>query len=207
MRIRDNIAKIKKEIKSTGREVRLIAVTKKAAAEQIREAIDSGITAIGENRVQDAIKKFKNIPAVEKHFIGHLQTNKAKLAVQFFDVIQSVDTLKLAKEIDKRARDLGKVMQVMIQVNVGDEKKYGVAAEDAEEFYNKLLKLVHIKVVGLMTIAPYVDVDETRPYFRKLAELNNKLSLPHLSMGMSDDYMVAIEEGATMIRVGTAIFS
>ncbi len=209
MGIAENIESIRKRIEGAakGRNVVLMAVTKKASIRQIRESIGCGINVIGESRVDVAIDKFFRLPVVEKHMIGHLQCNKAKLAVQHFDVIQSVDSLKLAKEIDKRAKGLDKVMPVMIEVNVsGEDQKYGISPLETEHFYDKLLKLTNIKVTGLMAMAPYVAPKETRPYFIKMKRLNDVLKLPHLSMGMSNDFEVAVEEGSTMVRIGTAIF-
>jgi len=208
MSIQSNIAEILKRIEEakvqSGQDVTLMAVTKKSTLAQTTEAISAGIRVIGENRVQAAAEKFPHLPPVEKHMIGHLQTNKVKHAVKLFDCIQSVDTLKLAKEIDKRTVS---VMPVMIEVNVsGEEQKYGVPPTDVDVFYDKMLKLTNLRVVGLMTMAPYVDKEETRQYFKKLRKINETLGLKYLSMGMSNDFEVAVEEGSNLVRVGTAIF-
>lgn len=186
-------------------EITLVAVTKQADITQIREALNCGITAFGENRVLEAIERLKSLSPVEKHMLGHLQTNKVKAAVQFFDCIQSVDSLKLAKEIDKQALSLGKLMPVMIEVKF-EEQKQGIEPDEIEGFYNSLIKLTNIKVIGLMTMAPYVPAEQTRPYFQKMKKLNERLGLRHLSMGTSNDFEVAIEEGSTMVRIGSAIF-
>ena len=209
MDMRERLREVKRRIAlaAKGRRVRLIAVTKQAGIAQVREAVDLGVRAIGENRVKEAVERFRQLPPVEKHLLGHLQSNKARLAVEHFDVIQSLDSLKLAKEIDRWAIGFGKVMQVMIEVNVsGEEQKFGIRPSEAEHFLGQLLKLTHIKVIGLMCMAPWVAPEETRPFFRRLKDINKGLKLPHLSMGMSNDFEVAIEEGSTMVRIGTAIF-
>jgi PLP dependent protein len=214
--ILENISLLKQRIasacKRSGRnpdEIRIIAVSKKATAEDIRIALGCGITAIGESRVLESIDKLEALKGLqfEKHLIGHLQTNKVKAAVEQFDCIQSVDSLKLAKEISQKAAGLNKVMPVMIEVNIsGEEQKYGISAMEVEHFYDKLLKLTNIKVVGLMGIAPYVEPEQTRPYFKTLKQINDILKLPNLSMGMSNDFEIAIEEGSNMVRIGTAVF-
>jgi len=194
MSIAENLRSVREKIDKAakGREIILVCVTKRANVPQIKEAIDSGVRVIGENRVKDAIEKFFKLPIVEKHMIGHLQTNKVKHAVQHFDVIQSVDSLKLAKEIDKRSVAIGKVMPVMIEVNVsGEEQKHGIKPADANDFLNQLTKLINIKVIGLMTMAPFVVAEKTRPYFAKLRQINMQLKLPHLSMGTNGLYRSA----------------
>jgi PLP dependent protein len=199
--------RIRKAAKKAGRdpsEIALVAVTKRSEVEEIRAAIDGGIRAIGEGRIE-AIDKFRSLPPVAKHFIGNLQTNKVKAVVQHFDCIQSLDSWKLATEIDKRARDLGKIMPVMIEVRF-EEQKNGIGPSDVIDFYKRLLTLTNIKVLGLMTMAPLVEPEKTRPYFRKMKALNEKLGLRYLSMGMSNDFEVAIEEGSNMVRIGRALF-
>ncbi len=127
--------------------------------------------------------------------------------MQLFDCIQSIDSLKLAKEINKRTVGAGKTMRVFFEVNIGDENsKYGISIQEAESFYDKLLKLTNLKVEGIMSILPYVEPEQTRPYFRELKQLQQKLNLKWLSAGMSNDYLIAVQEGANMIRLGTAIF-
>jgi hypothetical protein len=185
-------------------EVSLVAVTKKADVPRINQAIKAGVKIIGENRVQAAAEKFPDIMPVERHMIGHLQTNKVRHAVRLFDCIQSVDTLKVAREIDRRT---ARLMPVFIEVNIsGEEQKYGIEPEDVAAFYDKILKLTNLKVQGLMAIAPYVEAEQTRPYFAKMKKLNDELGLRFLSMGMTNDFEVAVEEGSNMVRVGTAIF-
>lgn len=212
MSIGDKISQLLKELE----EVKLVAVTKTVPTELIREAVKSGVRIIGENRVQEALRKYEELKDldVQWHLIGHLQTNKVKYAVKIFDVIQSVDSKKLALEIDKRAQMLGKVQPVMIEVNVaGEETKYGVKPDELELFYLSIRELKNIEVVGLMTIAPLVDnPEDVRWVFKRLRGLRDmlnhkyKANLTELSMGMSDDYKVAIEEGATMVRIGRKIF-
>jgi len=203
MGIKENLDNIWQSINSINPEVSLIAVTKKADIEQTKEAIRCGVNKIGENRVQQALEKFPHLPPVEKHMIGHLQTNKVKHVVKNFDVIQSLDSLKLAKEINKRT---DKIIPVMIEVNYEDQK-FGIPTTEVEHFYDQVLKFTNLKVIGLMTVAPYVEPEETRPYFATMKKMNDSLKLPELSMGMTNDYKVAIEEGSTMVRIGTAIFS
>lgn len=215
MDISKNIEQVQNKIKQAAEKVnrnpeniKLVAVTKTASVEQTKKAIDSGVQIIGENRLQVAEEKFPHLPRAEKHMIGHLQTNKVKRVVQIFDVIQSVDSLKLAKEIDKRAQEEGKIMPVMLQVNsAGEEQKFGVPLSEAKEFYTKLMSFMNIKVTGIMTMAPMVEPEETRPYFRETKRLADQLNLKEISMGMTNDYHIAIEEGSTIVRVGRDIFN
>ncbi|MFH1133865.1 MAG: YggS family pyridoxal phosphate-dependent enzyme [Nanoarchaeota archaeon] len=203
--IRDRMAKAAHRCGRQPREVRLMAATKHAAVEQIRDAIASGIGLIGENYVQDAAQKSPQLPQVEKHFIGSLQSNKVKLAVKLFDCIQSVDSLRLAKEIDKAALEQNKAMPVFIEINPGEESKGGVPFGDAGALYNQMVKLPHIKIRGLMGIAPLHG--DARAFFRRMKKTADELGLKELSMGMSDDFEIAIEEGSTMVRVGRALFA
>jgi PLP dependent protein len=211
MAVAERIATVRERIRaaaeSVGRdesEITLLAVTKSSGRPEIMDAIAAGITAIGESRLPDAIDKISGL-SVEKHFIGHLQSNKARLAVGHFDCIQTVDSLKLAREIDTQAKGFGKVMPIMIEVNF-EEQKNGIRPDAVIGFYNQILALTNIRVIGLMTMAPYVPAEETRPYFKKMKKLNNTLNLRYLSMGMSNDFEIAIQEGSTMVRIGSAIF-
>ncbi len=186
--------------------IKLIAVTKTFPVDTINKAIDLGINSIGETKVQEAKKKFEEIGRkVEWHMVGHLQSNKAKDAVKIFDVIHSIDRMKIAKKVSDECLGLNKKMPVLVEVNL-TEDKFGVKPEEIVEFVNEIKKLEGIEIEGLMTIAPLVEPEETRPHFRKLKELALKCNLKELSMGMSNDFQVAIEEGATMVRIGTAIF-
>jgi pyridoxal phosphate enzyme (YggS family) len=198
-------------------EIKLVAVTKTATIEQIEEAIKTGVKIIGENKVQEAKEKYQIITAdIEWHLVGHLQTNKVKYAVEIFDCIHSVDSIKLAEEIDKRSLQFGKTTNVLVEVNVsGEETKCGIKPEEVEPFLKEISKFSRIRVRGLMTIAPIVeDKEEVRPYFRKLRELSKEIKskniknvrMDYLSMGMSEDFEIAIEEGANMVRIGRGIF-
>ena len=222
--IKNNLEIINKKIRKAAlkvnrnpEEIKLVAVTKTATTEQIEEAINAGVKIIGENRVQDAKKKYQIFTAdVEWHLIGHLQTNKAKYAVEIFNCIHSVDSIKLAQEIDKRSLQFGKIMDVLVEVNVsGEETKYGIKSEEVETFLKEISEFPRIRIRGLMTIAPIVeDKEEVRPYFRKLRELSEKIKsknienikIDYLSMGMTEDFEIAIEEGANMVRIGRGIF-
>lgn len=200
-------------------DITLIAVTKTVEPDLIVKAVEIGLRVFGENRMQEAQKKItsnelKGISEkITWHMIGHLQKNKVKPAVELFDVIQSADSLELAGEINRHAEKAGKIQRVLIQVKLSDEEsKHGISREKIIELLGAMKKMENLKVMGLMTIPPYfVDAQMARPYFRELRELRDKAEevgfhLPELSMGMSNDFGVAIEEGATMVRVGTAIF-
>lgn len=200
-----------------GDQVKLIAVTKNQDVEAMREAIDNGITAIGENRVQEVLQKLPVLArAVECHLIGHLQSNKVRQILPTVDLIHSVDSYRLAAEINRVAAKLGKRKDVLIQVNVaGEVTKFGVLPEQTIDLAKALNELKQVRLCGLMTIAPHVENPEmVRPIFKKLYQLFMELQamqLEHtdiqwLSMGMTNDYMIAIEEGANLVRVGTGIF-
>ncbi len=215
--INERIKKIALKVNKNPGEIKLVAVTKTATIEQIKEAINVGVKIIGENKVQEAKEKYQILTDdIEWHLVGHLQTNKVKYAVEIFDLIHSVDSIKLAKEIDKRSQQFGKTTNVLVEVNVsGEETKYGIKPEEVELFLEEISKFSRIRVRGLMTIAPIVKhKEEARPYFKKLRELSEKISykdiknvkMDYLSMGMTDDFEVALEEGANMIRIGRAIF-
>lgn len=191
--------------------VKLICVTKTAGIEQINEVIGCGCVDIGENRVQDAIVKYNAIgDKAIWHLIGHLQTNKVKDAVKIFSLIHSVDSIHLAKEISKEAGKINKKQDILIQVKTSGEKsKFGLTPGEADTFFNEVTLYPNINILGLMTIAPEVSDPETvRPYFRRLREIRDGIGskLQVLSMGMTNDFEVAIEEGATMVRIGRAVF-
>lgn len=222
--VSENILKIKQKIwevcQKVGRnpdEITIVAVTKTVPVEKIKEAINAGIYDIGENRVQELLEKRNSLENVRWHFVGHLQTNKVKYIVDFIHLIHSVDSLKLALEIDKRAEKINRPVDVLIEVNTSGEKtKYGVKPEETIEIVKQIsenCKFVHIK--GLMTLAAYSpDPENARPMFKMLKNLSDEIAklnlknveMKHLSMGMSNDYWIAIEEGATIVRIGTAIF-
>jgi hypothetical protein len=187
----------------------LIAVSKTVDAERIRRAVAAGVAALGENRVQEAREKIEALGRpVPWHLIGSLQTNKAKDAARLFDWIHSVDRLELARELSRRAHGAERTLDVLLQVNLGDEpQKGGVAPAEVKRLHEAVAGLPGLRVRGLMAIPPATEsAERARPYFRRLRELREELGLEHLSMGMSADFEVAIEEGATMVRVGTAIF-
>lgn len=198
-------------------EVELVCVTKEAGIPQIDEVLASGVRIIGENRVQDALAKHRVIrPKAAWHLVGHLQTNKVRDAVSIFSLIHSLDSVHLAGEIDKEAKRIGKVQDALVQVNVSGEKtKFGVTPAALTDIIEKVSLYQNISIKGLMTIAPAADNPEkSRPYFRALRELRDKINAVRctqyavriLSMGMTDDFEVAIEEGSTMVRIGRAIF-
>jgi hypothetical protein len=219
-----NINKIKQRIAvaavRVGRDphsIKLMAVTKTVPPERILKAIEAGVTLLGENYVQEAKDKIALIgDSARWHMIGHLQTNKAKYAVKLFDCIHSVDRLELAQELDRRARPGGSKINILVEVNVsGEQTKNGVPALEAMDLIQRLSHLDNLAVHGLMTMAPYADNPEnSRPYFKALRNLRNDIlrtgiigiRMEELSMGMTDDFEVAIEEGSTIIRVGRAIF-
>ncbi|MGB6371235.1 MAG: YggS family pyridoxal phosphate-dependent enzyme [Atribacterota bacterium] len=222
--IKNNLEIINEKIKKAAlkanrnpEEIKLVAVTKTATIEQIKEAISAGVKIIGENKVQEAKEKYQILSAdIEWHLVGHLQTNKVKYAIEIFDLIHSVDSIKLAKEIDRRSLQFGMITNVLVEVNVsGEETKYGIKPEEVEPFLKEISEFSRIKVRGLMTITPIAeDKEEVRPYFRKLRELFEKIKIKniknirmdYLSMGMTEDFEVAIEEGANMVRIGRGIF-
>ena len=212
--IKENVQKILKELPQG---VELIAAAKTRTSEEISEAIEAGVKIIGENYLQESLDVFKIIGKRAKyHFIGHLQKNKIRKAVGMFDLIETVDSRETAEEIDKRCRQINKIMPVLIEINSGREKqKFGVFPEIAEELIKNVSSFKNIKVMGLMTMGPrFGDPEDSRPYFietRKIFEKIKSLNLPntemkYLSMGMTNSYKVAIQEGANMVRIGTKIF-
>jgi len=221
MGIRENLERVKERIaraaRSVGRdpsEVLLVAVSKTVEPERIREAVEAGVTDLGENRVQEAREKIELLGRIARwHLIGTLQRNKAKYAVRLFDMIQSVDSIALVEELEKRASRVERVIPVLVEVKTSpEETKHGVAPEDVDALVDRILEAEHLDFRGLMTIAPYVeDPEMARPSFRTLRGVKERLEargipVEHLSMGMSGDFEVAIQEGATMVRIGTAIF-
>ena len=206
---------------SSGRnpaDIRLVTVSKKMPEEKIIEAIEAGADILGENFIQEARQKAEHLASrnVSWHFIGHLQSNKAKYAVKIFDLIHTVDSLKLALELNKRAEKINKIQHILIQVNIsGELSKSGAEPDKILDLLKKINLLKNLSVQGLMTIPPfYSDPEKARPFFaslRNLKEKINKEALPgiymkELSMGMTGDFEAAIEEGATLVRIGTAIF-
>jgi hypothetical protein len=205
MSIKDNLQRILTEIGS----VKLIAVTKYATPEQIQELYAAGQRVFGENRIQVAKEKIAQYPDVEWHLIGHLQTNKAKQAVQLFQLIHSIDSLHLAEAISREAVRQNKIQDILIQVNIGKEpQKSGCQPEDTAALVAAARKLPNIQVRGLMAMAPLSEYSEdSRPYFKQMKTIFDSIpGLSVLSMGMSGDYKIALAEGATMVRIGSALF-
>ena len=201
-------------------DITLLCVVKEATIADVVRAIEDGVEDLGENRVQDALLRrdqlSSNLDAIRWHFIGHLQKNKVKKAVRLFDVIHSLDSLDIAEEIDSSAGDMGKIQEVLLQVNVsGEDTKHGISGERLSDFIESIRALENIKVTGLMTLAPYsANPEDSRPHFKSLRALRDRLAnfnrvnvnISNLSMGMSGDFEVAIEEGADIVRIGSAIF-
>lgn len=224
MSVADNIRNVQARIQAAARRsgrdpesITIVAVTKTVSIQKIQEALSAGIRYLGENRAQEAKGKIQALGRpVPWHMIGHLQTNKARQAVDLFDMIQSVDSLRLAEALSKEAGKKKKELPILVQVNIsGEERKFGVEAEEAAGLIRAISTLRELSVQGLMTIPPYFgDPEESRPIYRLLHEMSQEISsmdldgvqMKHLSMGMSHDFETAVEEGATLVRVGTDIF-
>ena len=200
-----------------GTKIKLLAAAKSQSIDALRTAVAAGVTLVGENYVQEAKEKRQQIKAtVEWHMIGHLQRNKTKAAVEVFDVIQSLDNVALARELDKAGRRCGKHIRALVEVNLGgEESKTGIDRNGVTGLLQEIAELSNLRIEGLMTVPPFQnDLEKVRPYFRDLRELKENLDvrnlpnieLKELSMGMTHDYTVAIEEGATIVRIGTALF-
>lgn len=223
-KISERLEKVKKEIKAAeagsrfkDNEVLLIAVSKTHSADEINDAIKAGVTDIGENKVQEILEKYDDVDSVKWHMIGHLQTNKVKYIINKVSMIHSVDSFRLAEEIQKRAKNANLNMDILIQIDPADEEtKFGVDPSEAKGLMTDILESCpNITIRGLMSMVPFSDnPEDVRKYFRKAKELYDELSkishknakFDYLSMGMSNDYKVAIEEGSNMVRIGTAIF-
>lgn len=224
MSIESNIVLLKERIKSacarTGRnsdDIMLVAVTKTIDIERINEAVKCGIKMLGENRVQEIMDKYGRTESdVSWHMIGHLQTNKVKYIVDKVSMIHSVDSLKLVDEIDKRFKSYGRIIDVLVEINIGkEESKHGINPEDTLQFIINASKYDNVRIKGLMTVAPALDdLEKVRPYFKAMKKLfdgikSNRIDnvdMVYLSMGMTNDFEIAIEEGANIIRIGTGIF-
>ena len=198
--------------------VRLVAVSKTIATERVKDALECGVTILGENYIQEAREKFNALVQypVGWHFIGHLQSNKAKYAVRLFDLIHSVDSLKLARELHKQAQKADKVQAILVQVNIsGEGTKSGISAKEAPGLISEISRMECLSIKGLMTMPPYFyQPEKVRPFFAALRQLRDEIknqapanvSMQELSMGMTGDFEVAIQEGASLVRIGTAIF-
>ena len=219
--IRDNLSRVRERIERAaqraGRDpkgINLVAVSKTVEVARIKEAIEAGVLILGENYIQEAQKKIEAIgKPVSWHFIGHLQSNKARYAVRLFDVVHSTDSIPLAEELNRRAEQEERVIRVMIEVNLSREAtKFGTDEERMFSLAKRIQDLKHLSLEGLMTMPPYFDSPEmSRPYYVALRELKERMikegvPMKELSMGMSNDFEIAIEEGATYVRIGTAIF-
>ena len=222
----ENIGIIQKQISGAalkaGRrpeDITLIAITKTVSHEKIKQAMEFGLRIFGENRVQEAKEKIINLSEKDKskkiewHLVGHLQKNKAKPAVELFDMIHSVDSVELAEELDKHAKKINKKQNILAQVKLSEEEtKHGILKENLLQLTQKVSQMENLELSGLMTIPPFFeDAEMTRPFFRKLRELRDDINskgfhLKELLMGMTNDFKTAIEEGATMVRIGTGIF-
>ena len=214
MTIKENVQKILSELPDG---VELVAAAKTRSPEEILEAVQAGVTNVGENYVQEAERAYEVVGnSARWHLIGHLQKNKAKKAVGIFDMVETVDSVDIAMKIDKRCRQIGKVMPVLVEVNSGrEQQKAGVLPDNAEQLIREISVLQNVKVMGLMTMGPqFGDPEDSRPYFvetKRVFDRIKELCLPdvemrYLSMGMSNSYRVALEEGANIVRIGTRIF-
>jgi PLP dependent protein len=219
--IRENLSRVRERIERAAqkagrdpKEIELVAASKTVEVARIKEAIEAGVSILGENYVQEAEKKIEALgKPVSWHFIGHLQSNKARYAVRLFDVIHSIDSIPLAEELNRRAEQPDRVIKVMIEVNLSKEAtKFGTDEEKVLNLAKRIQSSKHLSLEGLMTMPPYFDSPEmSRPYYVALRELKERMTkegipMKELSMGMSNDFEIAIEEGATYVRVGTAIF-
>jgi pyridoxal phosphate enzyme (YggS family) len=219
--VKENLLKVRERIERAAqkagrdpKEIKLVAVSKTVEVDRIKEAIEAGVSILGENYVQEAQEKIEALgKSVSWHFIGHLQSNKAKYAVRLFDVIHSIDSIPLAEELNRRVEQPDRVIRVMIEVNLSKEAtKFGTDEERVLNLARRIQNLDHLSLEGLMTMPPYFDSPEmSRPYYVALRELKDRMvkegiPLKELSMGMSNDFEIAVEEGATYVRVGTAIF-
>ncbi len=215
--VQNNINEACKRVGRDPSEVTLIAVSKTKPVEVLQEAYDAGVRVFGENKVQELTSKMDQLPDdIHWHMIGHLQRNKVKYIAGRVELIHSVDTFRLAEEINIQAKKRGIIIPILVEINIGNEEtKFGIRAEDTLELVRQTAQLDGVSIKGLMTIAPYVvDSEENRPLFHKIRDLSidirneniHNVSMDILSMGMTNDYEVAVEEGATMVRVGTGIF-
>jgi PLP dependent protein len=221
--VRENIARIASSCGRDESEIQLVVVTKTFPVSSVREVVTAGAKVLGENYVEESIPKIialQDESNLQWHMIGHIQSRKTKDVAEYFDVVETIDRVKVARRLNDTGQELNKKIPALLEINIsGEQSKYGIPSWDETNWPNLLnviqpfLEFPHLQICGLMTLAPYFDVDEAaRPYFRKLRKLREFLvkNIPtvdwhHLSMGMSGDYRVAIEEGATIVRIGTAV--
>lgn len=212
-RIDDACIKARRDI----RDITLVAVTKTVDAERIMEAVGCGLNVLGENKVQEILEKYDHIKGdVAWHMIGHLQTNKVKYIADKVSMIHSVDSIKLAEEINKRFKNCGRIIDILVEINIGGEdNKHGIKPEETVEFIKCISEYSSIKVMGLMTVAPaFEDAEKSRPYFKEMKNIFDEvgrtniqnINMKYLSMGMTNDFDIALEEGSNIIRIGTGIF-
>ncbi len=216
MQIKENVSFVKKQIaeacektKRDEKKITIIGVTKTRSIKEIQELVNAGVKNVGENKAQELESKFIELKKldVQIHFIGHVQSNKAKKIVEMADYIHSVDSLKLLKKINSSAKEIGKVQNIFLEINSGEEEKYGLEYKDADALLEEAKKMKNINVLGLMTMAPFTENKEViRECFLKLKEKSYSIGLKELSIGMSNDYKIAVEEGATFLRIGTRLF-
>jgi pyridoxal phosphate enzyme (YggS family) len=215
--VRDRMAEAAERALRDPSDVTLVAVTKTVEPPAIAEAIEAGVTVIGENRIQEAESKFDaDLPPVEKHLVGHLQRNKAKKALRLFDMLESLDSLRLARELSTLCQAADSSIDLLVEVNTsGEESKYGLEPDEVLRAVEEISEMPGLRIRGLMTVGAFLpDPEDVRPCFRRLRELRDRIeeavipgvAMDHLSMGMTNDFEVAIEEGATIVRVGRAIF-
>jgi len=212
MSIKNNILKIKSQVAAINPQAKIMAVTKNQPINNIMAVINAGINIIGENKWQEFEKKFvKTHCNASFHFIGNLQTNKVKDVIKYFNCIQSINSLRLAKKIDSECEKINKIISVMIEINISrDKNKSGILPEDLDSLIKEIAQLKNIKLIGLMTITACEDKEKVRADFKSMKKLfdqyKDQYNLTELSMGMSSDYKIALEEGATIVRIGRAIF-
>jgi pyridoxal phosphate enzyme (YggS family) len=222
LEVKEKVAAICKRLGRNPDDVAIIGVSKHAEADKIKEAVDAGLKNIGENKVQEGQRKFPQLEQwgikVTRHMIGHLQTNKVKHTLQYFDLIHSIDSIKLAQEVQKQAEKINRIVDILIQVNTaGEEQKFGSSKQDALALIEAAAQLKNVRITGLMAMAPltedlriirraFSDLRELRDEVRERYRGNNNVEMKYLSMGMTDDYEIALEEGSNMLRIGRAIF-
>ncbi len=205
--IRDLIQKNCLKVERNPSKVKLLPVTKTRSIQEIKELVTLGFREFGENKIQELLSKAKQLSGIKWHFIGNIQSNKVKKIVELSEVIHSINSKKILLKANEKAKELNKIQKIFIEVNTSGEKtKHGASVEEAKELIGIAKKLENIELLGLMTMAPFVEPEKTRIYFKKLKMLANEFGLKELSMGMSNDFEIAVQEGSTLVRIGTKIF-